>query len=488
MFTNVLLVDEINRATPRTQSALLEAMEEGQVSIEGETRPLPDPFLVLATQNPIELEGTFALPEAQLDRFLVRLTLGYPDAGRRAAGSRAGTGRRRTHSARSSRSSTDQALLAMRDTVREIIVADPVEEYIVGLVRATRERKEVRLGGSPRATVALYRAAQAHAFLDGRGFVLPDDVKAVATAVLSHRVILDLDYSLRGSTATESWHASSTPCRRRRWRPTGGGRPGATGSRGTAERAMIGLGAGIVLIIIGALLRLPGLIAVGVIVDLVWFLRTLWTRFGLRGVTYERSLGATRALVGEKITLELTVRNRKLLPLPWLEVEDFVSEDTRVAGRDSSRATSRASRSCARPGRWAGTSASRAGSRSLPSGAASTTSRRSGCASRTFSLRTRSIRKHIDKLRYRIVPRYVPVHAAAPISDCRARRASRAACSRTRRSSPACARISRATRCGASTGRRPRGCRRPVSRRYDPVLERDVVIALDIQTLAARSG
>ncbi len=202
VFTNILLVDEINRATPRTQSALLEAMEESQVSIEGETRPLPDPFLVLATQNPIELEGTFALPEAQLDRFLVRLTLGYPDlADERRIASRY-------------RASADPlsaiepivegpALLAMRETARTILVAEPVEEYVVALVRATRERKEVRLGGSPRASVALYRAAQSYAFLDGRGFVLPDDVKTVAPAVLGHRVVLDLDYSLRGSNSRE---------------------------------------------------------------------------------------------------------------------------------------------------------------------------------------------------------------------------------------------------------------------------------------------
>jgi len=202
VFTNVLLVDEINRATPRTQSALLEAMEERQVSIEGETRPLPDPFLVLATQNPIELEGTFTLPEAQLDRFIVRLTLGYPAAAdeRRIA--------RRFAASADPLAAVEQiidgaAVLAMRDAVRQILVADAVEDYVVRLVRATRERKEVRLGGSPRASVALYRAAQAHAFLDGRGFVLPDDVKAVAAPVLNHRVILDLDYSLRGSTNAE---------------------------------------------------------------------------------------------------------------------------------------------------------------------------------------------------------------------------------------------------------------------------------------------
>ena len=202
VFTNILLVDEINRATPRTQSALLEAMQESQVSIEGETRPLPDPFLVLATQNPIELEGTFALPEAQLDRFIVRLSLGYPSATdeRRIA--------RRYSAAAEPLDAVapiieGPALLAMRETVRTILVADEVEDYVVRLVRATRDRREVRLGGSPRATVALYRAAQALAFLDGRDFVLPDDVKAMAPAVLTHRVLLDLDYSLRGTTAGE---------------------------------------------------------------------------------------------------------------------------------------------------------------------------------------------------------------------------------------------------------------------------------------------
>ena len=202
VFTNILLVDEINRATPRTQSALLEAMQESQVSIEGETRPLPDPFLVLATQNPIELEGTFALPEAQLDRFIVRLSLGYPSAAdERRIASRYSAAAEPLDAV--SPVIEGPALLAMRETVRTILVADEVEDYVVRLVRATRDRREVRLGGSPRATVALYRAAQALAFLDGRDFVLPDDVKAMAPAVLTHRLLLDLDYSLRGTTAGE---------------------------------------------------------------------------------------------------------------------------------------------------------------------------------------------------------------------------------------------------------------------------------------------
>jgi len=202
IFTNVLLVDEINRATPRTQSALLEAMEEGHVSIEGETRALPDPFFVLATENPIELEGTFALPEAQLDRFLVRIRLGYPD--------RAGEGR----IARRYRASaepldgvtlvaTPGQVLAMRDSVRAVDVSTPVEDYIIDLVRETRTRPEVSLGGSPRSSMALYRAVQAWAYLAGRDFALPDDVKALVPSVLGHRIILDIDRQLRGATADD---------------------------------------------------------------------------------------------------------------------------------------------------------------------------------------------------------------------------------------------------------------------------------------------
>ncbi len=202
IFTHVLLVDEINRATPRTQSALLEAMEEGHVSIEGETRPLPDPFLVLATENPIELEGTFALPEAQLDRFLVRIRLGYPD--------RAGEGRIARRYRASAEpldavtvvASPDQ-VRSMRDAVRAVEVSAPVEDYIVDLVRDTRERPELRLGGSPRSSMALYRATQAWAYLAGRDFALPDDVKALVPSVLGHRIILDLDRQLRGATAED---------------------------------------------------------------------------------------------------------------------------------------------------------------------------------------------------------------------------------------------------------------------------------------------
>jgi MoxR-like ATPase len=200
VFTNLLLVDEVNRATPRTQSALLEAMQERQVSIEGTTHRLPDPFLVIATQNPVEFEGTFALPQAQLDRFLLRTAVGYPDeeGERRVA--------RRHHDEAEPLDAiepvlTRERLLELRTLVRGVHVADEVEAYLVAVIRATRTHPDIALGASPRASVALYRVAQAAAVLDGRAFVLPDDVKAMAPAVLEHRLVVDIDRSLHGATA-----------------------------------------------------------------------------------------------------------------------------------------------------------------------------------------------------------------------------------------------------------------------------------------------
>jgi MoxR-like ATPase len=202
IFTNVLLVDEINRATPRTQSALLEAMQERQVTVDGETRPLPDPFLVLATENPIELEGTFALPEAQLDRFLVRASVGYPDED--AEMTIAGRYRERPEP-------LDLVPVVMEGTVlseiqaevRNVAVSPDVTRYVVRIVRATREHPDLQLGASPRSSVALYRASQAAAWLAGRTFVLPDDVCSIAPAVLGHRLLLDVDRELRGATAEQ---------------------------------------------------------------------------------------------------------------------------------------------------------------------------------------------------------------------------------------------------------------------------------------------
>jgi MoxR-like ATPase len=201
IFTGVLLADEINRATPRTQSALLEAMQERTVTLDGETRTLPRPFLVLATQNPIELEGTFPLPEAQLDRFLMRAELGYPSADHEVeilerfvqADPLADL---------ESVATAEQILQAQRST-QAVRISDAVRRYIVDLARATRGADEVQLGASPRATLALQRAAQAHAALRGRAFITPDDVKALAVAVLAHRIVIYPEARLRGRSTAD---------------------------------------------------------------------------------------------------------------------------------------------------------------------------------------------------------------------------------------------------------------------------------------------
>ena len=202
VFTNVLLVDEINRATPRAQSALLEAMQERQVSVDGTTRALPSPFLVLATQNPIELEGTFVLPEAQLDRFLMRIRLGYPDeVQERAIAGRYDTLAEPLDTVEAVIDA--ERLLTMVEQVRGVHVSDDVQGYLVRLVRATREHPSITLGASPRASVALHRAAQAAAWLAGRTFALPDDVRAVYLPVVAHRLVLDVDRILRGEEADQ---------------------------------------------------------------------------------------------------------------------------------------------------------------------------------------------------------------------------------------------------------------------------------------------
>jgi MoxR-like ATPase len=198
VFTNILLADEINRATPRTQSALLEAMEERTVTVEGETMRLPRPFLVLATENPVELEGTFPLPEAQLDRFLLRLRIGYPSA-----------------------EDEDEMLVRLQHAhplenleavaaadefpaavaaVREVHVEPELRAYITSVTRSTRDHEAIELGVSPRGSLALFRATQAMAALRGRPYATPDDAKAVAPAVLAHRMILSPDARLRGRT------------------------------------------------------------------------------------------------------------------------------------------------------------------------------------------------------------------------------------------------------------------------------------------------
>ena len=199
ILSQIVLADEINRATPRTQSALLEAMEERQITVDGHTMPLKRPFLVLATQNPVELEGTFALPEAQLDRFLLRLHIGYPEE----SDEHEILARFKEESPLDSLTPVIESdeLIAMEKGVRHVFLEQDVEDYLVQVVRATREHAAVELGASPRATLALYRCSQALAALRGRSYVIPDDVKALAPSVLAHRLILDPQTALRGRSS-----------------------------------------------------------------------------------------------------------------------------------------------------------------------------------------------------------------------------------------------------------------------------------------------
>jgi MoxR-like ATPase len=201
IFNQVLLADEINRATPRTQSALLEAMQEAQSTIDGVSMTLPQPFIVMATQNPVEMEGTFPLPEAQLDRFMVRVMLGYPTPQEESA-----------IFIRFERDSVLPALEAvttaeeigrMQDTTPTVKVDNPVRDYIVSLLGMTRDHSGISLGASPRAGLALYKTAQAWAAIDGRDFVIPDDVKTLAPSILPHRMILSATARLRGNTAVQ---------------------------------------------------------------------------------------------------------------------------------------------------------------------------------------------------------------------------------------------------------------------------------------------
>ncbi len=216
IFSQVVLADEINRATPRTQSALLEAMQERQATVDGVTRRLREPFLVLATQNPIELEGTFPLPEAQLDRFMIRAKLGYPTEEEES-----------DILLRFQRDTTlpdldpvtgESEMREMQEAVTSVRVDDIVRAYIVAIVRATRMNDGLTLGASPRAALALYKTSQARAALDGRDYVTPDDVKALAEIVLAHRLILTSNSRLRGRTAeqivAEVLHSTPVPIER----------------------------------------------------------------------------------------------------------------------------------------------------------------------------------------------------------------------------------------------------------------------------------
>jgi MoxR-like ATPase len=199
VFTNVLLADEINRASPRTQSALLEAMNEAQATIDGVTYPLPRPFFVLATQNPVDYQGTYPLPEAQLDRFLLRIGVGYPPAEDELAMIFA---RQRANPLDSVEPVADEAqLVRLQEEVRDVDVTDAVARYMLRIVTATRDDKDLELGVSPRGALAFFRASQARALLKGRAYVTPDDVQELAAPVLAHRVLLTTQARYGGTSA-----------------------------------------------------------------------------------------------------------------------------------------------------------------------------------------------------------------------------------------------------------------------------------------------
>jgi MoxR-like ATPase len=201
IIANIVLVDEINRATPRTQSSLLECMEEGQVTVDGVTMPLPQPFMVIATQNPVELQGTFPLPEAQLDRFLLKLVLGYPDLENEDV--MLLRFERSNPLEQLSAVASASEIMDVRQQVQEIYVESSVRRYILEVVRKTRTNPSITLGGSPRASLSLYRASQALALIQGRDFVLPDDVKRLVVPVLAHRLILSTEAYLRNTSKEE---------------------------------------------------------------------------------------------------------------------------------------------------------------------------------------------------------------------------------------------------------------------------------------------
>jgi MoxR-like ATPase len=236
IFSQVVLADEINRATPKTQSSLLECMEERQATIDGTTYTMPDPFLVIATQNPIEYEGTFALPEAQLDRFMLRIRLGYPQPIEEIV---ILDEQKRTHPLDELEEVlTVEDLREMQAAIREIYVDSTVSDYIVRLVNGTRTHADVYLGASPRGSIALYRAGQALAGLLGRDYVIPDDIKALAEPALAHRLIIKTSSSIHDVQAAQVVRELLEATAIEGIRPTGSGpreiRAAATASPSTA--------------------------------------------------------------------------------------------------------------------------------------------------------------------------------------------------------------------------------------------------------------
>ena len=202
LFANIVLTDEVNRATPKTQSALLEAMQEGQVSIAGETRDLPRPFIVIATQNPIEYEGTFPLPEAQLDRFMVRLGVGYPSPAEEMEVLQRRIDRK-ADEVHIEPVCNETSVLGMQDAIESVHVSDDIKHYAVNLVTRTREHANLHMGASPRGSLALLKLTRARAAIAGRDFVIPDDVKQLAIPALAHRLLLSPDLWARRTTTQD---------------------------------------------------------------------------------------------------------------------------------------------------------------------------------------------------------------------------------------------------------------------------------------------
>ncbi len=198
VMNHILLADEINRTSPKTQASLLEVMEEKQVTVEGRTMQVPTPFMVIATENPIEFSGTYQLPEAQLDRFLMRISMGYPEKeDEEAMIERSLRGEDR---AMPEKVLSREELLTMQEEAMQVKVSEPIRRYILDIVRSTRESRNLSLGASPRATLALLHAAQSWAYMNGQSYVIPEDVQAVVEPVLAHRLILSLDASLQNAT------------------------------------------------------------------------------------------------------------------------------------------------------------------------------------------------------------------------------------------------------------------------------------------------
>jgi MoxR-like ATPase len=311
LFGQIILADEINRATPKTQAALLEAMEERQVTVDGQTHPLPRPFMVLATQNPIEYEGTFPLPEAQLDRFLLRLRLGYPG---QADEIRILENQQLRHPIESVEAviSADEVIRAA-EAVREIFVSPAVKRYIVDLVSRTRQHADIYLGASPRGSLSLFRAAQARAGLLGRDYVLPDDVKALAGAILAHRMIVNPAARLREVTAEklvqEILLAVAVPAAH------------STPDMRNPARAfllllfLIGLAGSI---INGAVLYVRMAYLGGLLLGAAW----LWTFLSLRKIRFSRQARSLRASVGDTFEETFDLNNDSRLPRLWVEIEN----------------------------------------------------------------------------------------------------------------------------------------------------------------------